>query len=78
MIFKKITEVVDKLNERLNEIKEYPDEDCFISSHFRQFMSRGEYDDNSISLSETYKRLKEINEDENFIRKLKYVLNHYV
>jgi hypothetical protein len=78
MQFKDRQKIIDKLENDLTEIKSFTEEDHFISAYFHQFMSgMNEYSDNSMELAETYKQLKAISEDETFMRKLKYVLDHY-
>lgn len=41
-------------------ISKFPKEDDFIQAHFQQFMDRGYYDDNSISLSNYWNKCKKI------------------
>ena len=41
-------------------IKEWPDEDEFISRNYRMFMRDGEADDDSIELSNYWTRCKQI------------------
>jgi DNA-binding SARP family transcriptional activator len=67
-----------RIEEDIKELEDYPEVDHFIEANFRQFMTHGEYDDNSLDLSYHYKMLKEIEADERFMSKLYFVLSKYV
>ena len=70
--------VISRIEKDVQEVNEFPDINCFISAYFQMYCVCGEYDDNSLDLSYQYKMLKEIEADENFINKLKFVLDRYV
>ena len=62
----------------IEELKKYSDIDHYIQANFRQFLTHGEYDDNSIELSYHYKMLKSIEEDKEFLSKLYFVMTKYI
>lgn len=39
-------------------IDEFPEEEHYIQAHFQQFLTFGEYDDNSIELSDYWNKCK--------------------
>lgn len=78
MIFSEITKVKDKIESDINDIKRFDEVEHFVSATFRQFLTGGEYDDNSIDMAYFYNMLKEIEKDDRFMAKLHFVLNQYV
>ena len=78
MLYRDIEKVIGKINEDISEINVYENEENFINSKFQMFLRNGEYDDNSMDLAYHYNMLKSIENDEEFIRKLKFVLNNYI
>jgi hypothetical protein len=58
------------------EIEGYDEVDHYITAHFQQFLTQGEYDDNSIELANHYNTLKIIQADPDFFHKLYFVLNY--
>lgn len=78
MLYRDIEKVIVKINDDISEITVYENEESFINSKFQMFLSNGEYGDNSMDLAYHYNMLKSIENDEEFIRKLKFILNKYI
>lgn len=70
--------VENKIKSDINYIKEFDEVEHFISANFQQFLSNGEYNDNSMDLGYKYEMLKEIESDKRFLFKLDFVLDKYV
>lgn len=75
--FEKI-KVEEKIKSDIEEIKEFDEVEHYIDANFRQFLTYGEYDDNSMDLNYHYNMLKEIEADDRFMSKLNFVLSKYV
>ena len=48
------------LEEAQEIISEWPDQDEFVNMNFTQFLTYGEYDDNSIELSQYWSECKKL------------------
>jgi hypothetical protein len=70
--------IEERIKSDIEEIKEFDEVEHYIDANFRQFLTYGEYDDNSMDLNYHYKMLKEIEADDNFLSKLNFVLSKYV
>ena len=77
MRFTDIEKIKSKLQEDIVSLQIYDEEDQYIDANFQQFLRNGEYDDNSMDLCYFYNRIKEIEIDGSFIRKMTFVLSHY-
>jgi hypothetical protein len=75
--FEKI-KVEERIKSDIEEIKEFDEVEHYIDANFRQFLTYGEYDDNSMDLNYHYNMLKEIEADDRFMSKLNFVLSKYV
>ena len=78
MRYKDREKIKKRINDDIDEIKEFDEVDYFINANFRQFLTHGEYDDNSMELNYQYEMLKEIESDKRFMDKLNFVLEKYV
>lgn len=78
MFYRDIEKVINNINNDISEINKFDDVEQFIDSNFQMFLRNGEYDDNSMDLSYHYNMLKSIENDEEFIKKLKFILNKYI
>jgi len=78
MRYKSKEKVKSDILKDIEEIKEFDEVEHFIDANFRQFLTQGEYDDNSMELSYQYKMLKSIEEDKDFFNKLSFVMGKYI
>lgn len=67
-----------KINEEIEDLKEFETVDYYVDANFQQFSNRGEYDDNSIDLSYHYNMMKRIENDPDFMNKLYFVLLKFI
>ncbi|MCK9417007.1 hypothetical protein M0Q97_10145 [Candidatus Dojkabacteria bacterium] len=70
--------IEERIKSDIEEIKEFDEVEHYIDANFRQFLTYGEYDDNSMDLNYHYNMLKEIEADDRFMSKLNFVLSKYV
>lgn len=75
--YSEIENVKNKIKSDINALKMFDDAEHYVEVNFQQYMRNGEYDDNSTDLGYNYKMLKEIEADERFIFKLRFVLSRY-
>lgn len=78
MRYKSKEKVKERILEDIEEIKKYDEVEHLIAANFQQFLTHGEYDDNSIELPYQYKMLKRIEEDKDFFIKIEFVMSRYI